>query len=299
MNTEVMPMAFIRRTVLCCALLGSQPSLSLPENFSAADTQSTEIPFKLYNENLIVVKGSVGPIGDVNILLDTGTSPTAVSTDLATRLNLHGATEPLVSANGEIEVDSAILPRMDVGMLHITSARVVVQDLSFMQRRLGISIGAVAGVDLISTGSFMIDYRKRTIVFSPTEAPKKWVPFETQKPYLTVKAHLGGRELRLLVDSATPGLLVFASRLGNQPADLEQLATGQDAPMFTATGTMRAKWFHASQVRLGMQSIGSQMILVADGDAGPEYEFDGLLGLAKTGFQKIWFDFENGLFGWT
>jgi predicted aspartyl protease len=266
---------------------------------SAADCQSTELPFKLYNENLIVVKGSVGPIGDVSILLDTGTSPTAISTDLARRLNLHGATEPLVSANGEIDVDSVILPRIDVGMLHISSARVVVQDLSFMQRRLGISIGAVAGLDLIGTGSFMIDYGKRTIIFSPTEAPKKSVRFETQKPYLTVKAHLNGRELRLLVDSATPRLLLFASRLGSLPADLHQLATSHDPPMFTANGTMRARWFYASHVRLGTQSIGSQMILIADGDLDPGYEFDGLLGLAKTGFQKIWFDFENGLFGWT
>jgi len=292
-------MACIRRTVLFCALLGSLPSLSPAVGSSAADGQSTELPFKLYNENLIVVKGSVGPIGDVSILLDTGTSPTAISTDLARRLNLHGATEPLVSANREIDVDSVILPRIDVGMLHISSARVVVQDLSFMQRRLGTTIGAVAGLDLIGTGSFMIDYGKRTIIFSPTEAPKKSVRFETQKPYLTVKAHLAGRELRLLVDSATPRLLLFASRLGSLPADLHQLATSQDPPMFTANGTMRAGWFYASHVRLGTQSIGSQMILVADGDLDPGYEFDGLLGLARTGFQKIWFDFENGLFGWT
>jgi predicted aspartyl protease len=285
-------MTGIRWTVLWCALLGSLSSLS-------ADGQSTEIPFKLYNENLIVVKGSIGPIGDVNVLLDTGTNPTAISRDLATRLNLNGAIEALLSANGRIDVESVILPRMDVGRLHLTSARVVVQDLSFIQHRLGISIGVVAGLDLLSTASFMIDYRKRTIVFSPSEAPRKSVQFETQKPYLTVKAHLGGRELRLLVDSATPGLLLFTSRLGSFPAELEQLVNGQDARMFTATGTMHARWFQISQVRLGTQSIGSQVILVADGDPDPGYEFDGLLGLAKTGFQKIWFDFAHGLFGWS
>src|SRR5215475_6867453 len=249
-------MAYIRQTVLCCGLLSSVPGFSLPRVSSAPNCQSIEIPFKLYNGNLIVVKGSVGTIGDVNILLDTGTSPTAISTDLATRLNLHGATEALVSANGKIDVHSVILPRMDVGKLHLTFARVVVQDLNFMQRRLGISLGAVAGLDLISTGSFMIDFRKRTMCFSPTEAPKKSVRFEPQKPYLTVKAHLGGRELRLLVDSATPGLLLFTGRLGSLRAELGQLATDQDAPMFTATGTMGARWFHASQVWLGIHSIG-------------------------------------------
>jgi aspartyl protease len=291
--------AWIRCAVRCLALLGSLPSFSLPAGSSVGDCQPAEIPFKLYNENLIVVKGNVGPIGDVNILLDTGTSPTAISTNLATRLNLHGDTEPLLSANGRIDVDSVILPRMDAGRLHITSARVVVQDLDSMQRSLGISIGAVAGLDLISTCSFMIDYRNRTIVFAPAEMPKKSVQFETQNPYLTVRAHLGGRQLRLLVDSATPGLLLFASRLRGLPDDLKLRATGQDAPMYTATGPMRARWFHASQVRLGTHNIGSQMILVADGDPDPGYEFDGLLGLTNIGFQKVWLDFEHGLFGWT
>ena len=92
---------------MCCVLLGSLPCLSLPKGSSAPNVQTNEIRFKLYNENLIVVKGSVGSIRDVNILLDTGTNPTSISTELAASLNLRGAKEPLVSANGEIEVDSA------------------------------------------------------------------------------------------------------------------------------------------------------------------------------------------------
>lgn len=286
---------------LCFTLLASLPSFSCPRGPSTRNGhigKTTEIPFELYHENLIVVKGSVGLLENVNILLDTGTSPTAISTEIASRFNLRGAIEPLLSSNGQIEVQTAILPRIDIGALHLTAARVIVQDLSFMQRNLGISIAAVAGLDVLSTSSFMIDYGKRRIFIAPAQAPKKSVPFERQSAYLLVSAKVGGDDFRLLVDSGTPGLLLFHNRLNGKAAKLERLANGPNAPMFTAAGNMRAEWFRASEVSLGTQSIGAQIMLVADSDPNPRYEFDGLLGFAKTGFQKVWLDFEHGLFGW-
>lgn len=285
---------------MCLTLCGGLPSFSGTTGSSTENghiKEQTEIPFELYHENLIIVKGSIGSVENANILLDTGTSPTAISTEIASHLNLRGTTEPLLSSSGQIDVQTAILPQIEIGALHLTAARVVVQDLSFMQRNFGISIAAVAGLDVLSTSSFMIDYWKRKIVFAPETRPKKSVRFETQNPYIIVKAKIGGDEFRLLIDSGTPGLLLFQNRL-NGKANLERLANGPNAPMFTAAGTMRAKWFRASEVSLGTQSIGPQIILVADGDPDPRYEFHGLLGLAKTGFQKVWLDFERGLFGW-
>src|SRR2546429_8906017 len=44
-----------------------------------ARKQPAEVHFELYNDNLIIVKGNIGLIENVNILLDTGTSPTAIS----------------------------------------------------------------------------------------------------------------------------------------------------------------------------------------------------------------------------
>jgi len=173
-----------------------------------------------------------------------------------------------------------------------------VQDLSFMQRALGVPLGAIAGLDVLSSGSFMIDYRTRRIVFAPANTPKNAVRFDTQKPFLTVKVRIAGHVLRLLVDSGTPRLLLFRKRLEASLAKLEPLPNETNTVIFTATGTMYAAWFRASDVSLGTQSIGSQIMLVADGDPDPRYEFDGLLGLAKTGFQRVWLDFENGLLRW-
>jgi hypothetical protein len=285
--------------LLGLALFGSLPSFSCPRSFSAKrNQQPAEIPFHLYNDSLIVVKGTIDSIENVNILLDTGTSPTAISTEIARRLNVRGNTEPLLSSNGKIDVQSAIVPRIDIGQLHLAPARVVVQDLSFMQRGLGISIEAIGGLDVLSTGSFMIDYRKRKIVFVGAKAASKTVPFETLRPFLTVKGNIAGHELRLVVDSGTMRLLLFRKRLNTTLTNLEPIPNGRKSVIFTATGTMPASWYRASQMLLGAQNIGSQIMLVADGDPDPRYEFEGLLGLAKTGFQKVWLDFEKGLFGW-
>jgi predicted aspartyl protease len=283
---------------LCVALLASLPSLSCPGgpcHKTDRGEKPAEIPFELYNDHLIIVKGTIGSVKNVNIMLDTGKTPSAISKEIAGRLNLRGNTESLLFSNGRVEVQSVTLPCLDVGVLHLDSARVVVQDLGFLKRRLGIAIGGIAGLDLLSTGSFMIDYGKKKIVFEGVKAATKSVRFERQRPFLIVKANVEGQEVRLLVDSGTAGLLIYRNRLTKSP---EPLPTDQDALVSTAAGPMHTAWFRASQVSLGKVNWGPQIMLIADVDPDRRLEFDGLLGFTKMGFRKVWLDFDNGLFGW-
>ena len=39
--------------------------------------KEAELPFQLYNNNVVIVKASMGPIKDLNVVLDNGTSPTS------------------------------------------------------------------------------------------------------------------------------------------------------------------------------------------------------------------------------
>ena len=257
-------------------------------------TAKAEVPFELYNDNLIIVKATIGPIKNVNMILDTGTSPTAISKEMADRLKLRGKSELLQTLNGTIQAQNVILPRVQIGPLNADSIRVIVQDLSFMERSLGISLGGIAGLDILSTGSFTIDYRRRKIVFGPIAASEKAVHFETQAPFLTVKAKIEGQEVRLLVDSGTWGLLVYRNRL--QTAR-EQLRLDPYASISTAGGMIHVRWLRAG-VSLGKDNLGARNVAIADVDSDPQNEFDGLLGFAKMGFRKVSFDFENRLFGW-
>jgi len=293
-----MPMPGIQWTrALCIVVLGSSLSVVGAPAVTEHVESTTEIPFKLYNDHLIIVKGTIGSIENVNIVLDTGESPTAISEEIAKELNLQGHREStlLLLSNGKIDVQSIVLPRIQIGAIQAESIRVVVRDLSYVERKLGISLGGIAGLDILSTRSFMIDYWKRKIVFAPAKAPRKSVRFEREKPFLTVKAKVEGQEVRLLVDSGTAGLLVYRNRV---KTTLEQLRTIPDPLMSTAAGPMHTRWVRASEVSLGKENLGPRIMLLADVEPDPSYDFDGQLGFTNLGFRKVWFDFENGMLGW-
>jgi predicted aspartyl protease len=261
------------------------------EDESAA---KTEVPFQLCNDKLMIVKATIGPVKNVNMLLDTGTSPSAINQVIADRLNLRGKAGLLQTLNGTIQAQSVTLPPIQIGLLHADSITGVIQDLTFLERRLGISLGGIAGLDILSTGSFTIDYRRRKVVFGPIAASAKAIRFETQKPFLTIKAKIKGQEVRLLVDSGTPGLLVYHNRFRTAQ---EQLRVDPIASMSTASGMAHVRWLRAV-VSLGSDNLGARNVAIADVDSDLQNDFDGLLGFATMGFSKVSFDFENGLFGW-
>jgi len=194
---------------------------------------------------------------------------------------------------GMVQVQSAILSHIQMGGLCADSPSVVVQDLSFVGQRLGMRIAGIAGLDVLSSRNFTIDYRKRKIFFGRSAATKKSVHFERRAPFLTVKAKIDGRELQLLVDSGTPGILIYGKRL----------ETGSERRYFdntlveTAAGTSQSVWFFASSVWLGNENLGQQAVVIADAEPLAD-DFDGLLGLVNLGFRRVAFDFENGLLGW-
>jgi hypothetical protein len=161
----VLSLVFLASLFIVCRSTDAKPN-------KRADGQPAQIPFRLMHDCLIVVRGTIGGLKDLNIILDTGANPTIISSELAVRLNLHGNTESSVTIGRALEVQSVIVPSIDIGNLHMVSSRVVVQDLRFLQQALGISIQAIAGLDVLSTRSWMVDYINRTIVFTPRNHKK-------------------------------------------------------------------------------------------------------------------------------
>jgi hypothetical protein len=264
------------------SLCGGSPSPRHTDSVEEQNLPTSEVPFELYNANLIIVKATLGPIKNVNLILDTGTSPTSIGTGMADLLKLRD------------DADAERHPHLEIGALHAESMRVVVQDLRFMERELGISLGGIAGLDILCTGSFTIDYLKKKIVFGPIAASEKTVRFETKVPYLTVKAKIEGQEVRLLVDSGAWGLIMYRNQLQTLP---QQIHLDPNVSISTASGMTHLRWFRAG-VSLGKENLGPRNVAVADVDSDPQNNFEGLLGFAKMGFRKVFFDFENGLFGW-
>jgi predicted aspartyl protease len=276
------------------SLCRASPSPRHTDHVEEQSRAKAEVPFELYNHNLIIVKATIGPIKNVNMILDTGTSPTAINQVIADRLKVRGKPGLLQTLTGTTQVQSVTMPRIQIGPLRADPITGVVEDLSFVERSLGISLGGIAGLDILRSSSFTIDYRRQRIVFGPVAASEKAVHFETQIPYLSVKATIEGQEVRLLVDSGTWGLLVYRNRLRIAP---KQLHVDPNASISTAGGTTHVRWL-STEVSIGKGSLGARNVAIADVDSDPQNDFDGFLGPATIGFRKVSFDFENGLFGW-
>jgi len=259
---------------------------------SGSESRPSEIPFKLYNDNLIVVKGNVGPIGGVNFILDTGTTPTSISKSLASRLKLSGTSEPLQTLSGAIETQSFVVPHIQIGAFCADQVRVVTQDFKFVEESLGLSIGGILGLDVLRSHSFTIDYRKKKITFQASDTANS-TPFESQSPLLTVKVKIGDQNLRFIVDSGTQGLIAFRNHI-KQPA--EMLRSVQGTFISTVAGTPPARFFR-TLVELG-EDRREQTVTIAEVDPLPETDFDGLLGFTAMGFRRVSFDFEHGTLGW-
>jgi predicted aspartyl protease len=251
-----------------------------------------DIPFRLYKGNLIVVKATIGSIKNVNMILDTGTNRSIISKELASRLKMSEGSEPIETLNGTLQVKSLILPDIQLGSFHAASLRVLVQDFATMESNLGMSIGGVVGLDILSAGPLTIDYERKSVTFGSAITLRNAVPFASTAPFLTVLTTVNGQQVRLLLDSGTSELLLFRGRLHIAPNEAH---VDQASSVSTTGGSARLSWLHTN-VSLGTSALGVHKVAIADAD--PDPAFDGLLSFAGMGFHRVSFDFEKKVFSW-
>ena len=122
--------------------------------------QVAEIPFKVYQEYLIVVEGKIGELEHQNLLLDTGSNPSMIDRGVASKLGLQGKTRELLLFNKSVVSESTSLPDLQFGPLRRQNLQVMVIDLSAISNGLGTRIDAVIGLDVLGATNFTVDYTK-------------------------------------------------------------------------------------------------------------------------------------------
>jgi hypothetical protein len=256
------------------------------------------IPFKLYQDYLIVVQGSLGTLDRLNFLIDTGMSPTKVDPIVARKLGLTGAApHKLALFDRNLEVPQVVLPSLQLGPIRAESLPGVIVDLSCFEKILGSRIDAVVGFDVLSLSSFSIDYRTKKIVFGPIEPSASSVPFETGPPVLTVELHIHDEPLRLLIDTGANELVLFECQLPNSLRQLE--VSSQKQSFFNGAGQeVKLTEVRLRGARLASTALGVQKGLAADDNANCGRPFDGVVGVTRLGLKWVAFDFAQRRFSW-
>jgi len=233
-------------------------------------------------------------IRKLNFLVDTGAYPSVIDQKIVHKLGLTEQPARVNLSNTSVQAGIVVLPSLLLGAVRAESLPVLTQDLSFFQKALGQEVDAIVGMDVLRKSSFTINYRAREMLFGPVESLSFSAPFDTDVPVVTIRMEFQTRQLRIVVDSGGPDLMLFQSRM---PGSTGFQALGTEK-VSDISGTFQRRKVQIPEVYLGKEKIGSQIAFVVDDRKDGGDNFDGVLGFREAQFWKIAFDFEHRRFCW-
>jgi predicted aspartyl protease len=255
-----------------------------------------ELPFRTYRDYLVVVQGSLGGKQRRNLIVDTGTDPSVIDRRVAQELHVAGAVGKLAVHDQVVDAEQAVLPSVQIGTLRAEFLPVLIRDLGFLEKGLGIRIDGIIGMDLLGLSNFGIDYTTKKLVFGATPTYGSSAPLQSTLPHwLTVTVEVDGVAIRLLLDTSASGIILFQSRINNR---LPLLILGERGST-NLGGELRLQRVMLGTTKFGETDFGQRNAFVVEDQADESREFDGLLGPSALGLKQIAFDFQHHTFSWT
>jgi len=254
-----------------------------------------EVSFKLYRGYAIVVRGSVGNLKNLNFLLDSGAVPSVLDQRIAQKLHLAGTTEKLSVLTQKVEVKRTTAPKVQVGPLQAEALPVVVRDLSFAADALGIRVDAMIGFDFLSQSPFTINYESKKIVVGEIDPSLTTVPYEARSGYALVELKVEEQNLRLLVDTGTSDLVLFASATQDCKDAIKKVGTRAWSNM---GGEIRVEQVQLKDAHLGSLSWDAQYAFILPDGGNRPAGLQGLLGVVALKSRRIGFDPRHQVIAW-
>ncbi len=259
---------------------------------SAAAPPGVTIPF-LMRGHLIVIRGSIGQLEELNFVVDTGASSTVVGERLARTLGLRGGrTVELNTWGTRSRLRRVTLPSVRIGPLEFSSVSALAAQLP---SAVGTEIDALIGLDLLRGFNFTIDFTSEQItVGAPPDLPST-VRLHQHPLFLAVRLYVGERPMWVLLDSGADGLSLFRGAL---PDGVRMRTTHRHRDLPHAGGRSRAEEVHLDGLSLDAVVLGALPVyLIQARDGVPIENLRGILGIAALGFERVAFDFERSRFG--
>jgi predicted aspartyl protease len=272
---------FVFITFTICTSLAASPAKS-----------QDALPFRLFRGYLVLVPCSVAGHSNLTAVVDTGTTETVLSLDLARQLSLPTRPDSATSLNAEAAASAVSIPDLQVGSLKFKQLDGIAMDLSQIAAQLGIRPDLILGMDALASQSFTIDYLSRVVRFGPAPSFANTAPLLRRDRFLVVETRVVDQSVALKLDTGFNGLLLYANRVGTVP---RHVATAQISGVGQAS---EVRSFSSWSIQLG--NWRSTLLAVAVLQRGPRdlSLYDGLLGPSALGAKRICFDFDNRVFSW-
>ena len=276
------------------ALLANHASASdIPERETVpamSDITGT-VRFDLYQGYFMVVHGSIGPLKNLNLFLDTGTTPTVLDSRLARKLDLQGEKPNSIAVlGGRTQGEEAHLSSIELGPLKRSNLPVVTTDLSFFQKLFPVRIDAIVGMDVLGQSPFVIDYSAREIRFGPLSALPVSVPFRLYEGMPVFAVEIDHTPAHLLFDTGAGSIILFNKATPRSTGAKDDPA---EASRKTATSEGKKVWLRT--VRLGAEEFGQKPALLTRNPKPSQLDVDGLMSPAALGISRVAVDLKTGV----
>src|ERR1700677_4436074 len=195
---------------------------------------------QLYQGYLIVAHGSIGAVKNLNIVLDTGTTPSLLDLRIARKLNLRGEDSVSIARlDRRTRAEETNLPSLEIGPLKRSNLRVVTADLSFYEKVLPVRIDAVVGLDVLGQRPFVIDYPARVIRFEPAPALEVSLPLRLDQGLAVFDAEIDHMPVHLLFDTGAGSMVLFNKATPRSTGTKDDTA---EQPRRTAASEEKKVW---------------------------------------------------------
>ena len=281
-------------------------AIELNAEFTRPDSTTFTVSFSRVG-NLILVQGRADSIAG-NFILDTGCPHLVLN---VTYFRHYATTYDHQADNAGMTgtvagVAQATIRSFRFGTMNYYQLEADLVNLGHIENRKGVKILGLLGMRFLAQFEMIIDYENNLIYFHKTtrkgngykhawlEDPSKYrtVPFELIDDRIILKTEMGGKKIRLIIDSGSE-TNILDSRLPDKVFDKVAI-TGRI--MITGVGNRQIEALQGNlrDIMIGDEAIGSMPVVVTNLEKTCfSYSgcVDGILSFDFLSLQKIGFNF--------
>jgi len=164
------------------------------------------VPFQLEG-HLIVVQVEIPPLKGLKFALDTGCSVTTVSPRVAAKLHLKGERTDVVSWGETVSVRRILVPYFRIGSAEF---RDIETQIATLPPAGDVRLDGLIGISLLRHGCWTIDFEAGQLTLGSDERRLgNTQHFYPKLPMILLSVNIGGKSVRLLLDTGTLGLVLY------------------------------------------------------------------------------------------